>query len=178
MAGLCGVLRYDEQRVNLLTAYYQSKSEAEFLENIERLGISRNSQVFMTIADYLQCPAKYPQAHYLARYKSCSLLNDRSVLDLLWPFLTETQMKLFSKVLSDFRLEHSVKRYDAAKKRWRAGRYIGEPTDNESVIPRFYAYFLALAQGRNKQVCAKFEGFPVDVVFVMIGRAYAVELSA
>lgn len=177
VAGLCGALRYDEQRIALLKAYSQSTTETEFLNNIETFGVARNSLLFKTIADFVQCPAKYQQASYIEHYKSCSFIYDSSAIDLMWPVLTERQMDVFRKALSEFKLEYSVKRYDSVKKLWRAGRYAGDPTDNKSVIPRFQTYIMALTQSRNKRIRAKFEGLPVDMMFIQIGRAYDVELN-
>ena len=176
VAGYCGVMRTDEQRQALLSAYERSGSAEDFVYNAEKSGISRESSLFKFLVEYLLCPAKFPQSSYLNQYRSYDFVSGSHVSDLLWPVLTERQLDFFSKLFSEFALEHSVRRYDARRKAWRPGKFWGKPTDNLSAIRRFYSYFMTAHKRRSKRLCTNhLEDFPTGVVFEQIARAYSVD---
>ena len=174
---MTGMVGNDEERRVMVMAVEAAGSPKEFLDRVELMGILKSSQLFRFLREYLLCPEKYPQTAELTDFHGQRLMGTSYLTDLAAHLLTARQKNLFNTLWNDFNAEHRSTRYDSKRKVWRKCKYADASMDNDATLPRFYTYCMGIMHGRNKTLCALYDGFPEETVFSVLSSAFNIALA-
>ena len=172
-----GKVRYEEQRIAMITAMRTATDALSYMSALENMGVGRRTQLHAFVGHYLAAPdfhrAKYPLMWSVRREQgeAESFLNNQRVLFLAEPVLTAKQRKLFYDTYWWFVHNHQSSFYNP-KKGHCIGIYATDPQDNASTLIRFEDYLYRLVNHKTQRVRDLFNAFPADLVLAILKRAF------
>jgi hypothetical protein len=172
-----GYIHREEERQALLAAARAASDNLEYLTAVSNFGVKRNNRLFEFLGKFLAAPAYY-RAQYPQLFTSPeqsapppAFLNNSQVLPLLEPVLTDAQQQEFYDTYWWF-VKNYQPTYVDMKKGTCIGLYATEPTDNASTLACFEELLQRLVHHKTQRIRDRFEGFPLDIVLLLLKRAF------
>ena len=172
-----GYVRYDEQKVAMIMAAREATDALTFMTALEKYGISSRTQLHKFAGKVLAAPAyyrsQYPLILGLRKEGQAAepFLKNLRALQLVEGILTIKQYDLYSDAYWWFVHNHQPVFFDA-KRGQCIGVYATDSQDNDSTLDRFDDYLQHLVNHKSKTIRERFEGFPADIVTVVLKRAF------